>query len=1077
MITRWSWRGKKRNRDGFLQDAGKRSRLRPPSRRLGTEVLEDRRLLALSTIDLNSGLTPTDLVESLIGGGLTVSNVSYTGDNTAGGQFLGGVSEGLEIESGVLLSSGNVADAAGPNDSEGTTTIFSLSGDPDLDGLIPGFSTNDAAVLEFDFVAVGGTLSFNYVFGSEEYNEFVNSSFNDVFGFFLDGVNIALIPGTSTPVSINNVNNGSNSSFYKDNSLADFGSPTPFGTQADGFTVVLQATATLSPGPHHIKLAIADAGDTILDSWVFLVAESFTSGDSDLALSMIDSPDPVVVENPLTYTLEVINHGPDIATDVFVTDTLPAGVTFVGASASQGTVSQTGGVVTAELGQIDNGASATVTITVLPLVLGTITNTATVEAEQIDEAPENNVASQTTTVEIPVLSINDVQIIEGNSGTKDAVFTVSSNGSLLNSTITVNYATVDATASGGTDYVPVGGVLAIAPGATSNTITVPIIGDTFNEVTESFLVRLSIPVNANILRNTGIGTIIDNDLRPALYVNDVQVTTNEVGTLEAVFTVALDMRSGRTVSVEYTTVDGTAHVDVDYRPRSGVLEFPAGVSTLHVTVQVLTSDIYAPNELFFLEISNPVNAVLADPVGVGTSVFAPLPPMEYFVDDGDPGYSRNAGWTNVTNLVAYKLDYDYHASGTGAGAATWTFNSLLDGPYEVFTRWVHFSNRATNAPYTVLDGATPLGTVRVNQQLPPTGDHDNGISWQSLGMYEITSGTLSVRLTDDANGYVIADAVRIVRDGIPPQAPEIDVSQWGHSIHGDNETSPTLEDGTHFGNVLATAYSTTRTFTIKNTGNADLHLTGSPSVQLVGDHPGDFIVAMQPSATVAPGDTTTFDVIFHPATTGVRRAIVSIGSDDADESLYQFAIEGIGADDLVALAPAQNVVQPLDVDANSVVSGRDALLVINALLRETAPIDAVMPLAATAAEPAAATPADPFYYLDVDGNGVVSARDALLVINHLILQAAQTSPPATGTATSSTTAGAVQVFVVDRAISQMTAPTTAVASDSDSVAAGEPAAIARPAPTKTLLAPANVEASFEASDDDESPEDLGLGFE
>jgi hypothetical protein len=88
--------------------------------------------------------------------------------------------------------------------------------------VIPGFGTNDAAILEFDFIAEAGTISFLYVFASEEYNEFVNLGFSDVFGVFLDGTNISLIPGSQTPVSIDTVNNGGNSAFYNDNDFDDF---------------------------------------------------------------------------------------------------------------------------------------------------------------------------------------------------------------------------------------------------------------------------------------------------------------------------------------------------------------------------------------------------------------------------------------------------------------------------------------------------------------------------------------------------------------------------------------------------------------------------------------------------------------------------------------------------------------------------------------------------------------------------------------------------------------------------------------------------------------------------------------
>ncbi len=679
-------------------------------------MLEDRRLLALMTTDLTAGLTPLDLAQALVGTGVAISNVTFNGDNMAGGLFTEGLSEGLEIESGVLLSSGAIADAAGPNDSESTTSAFGLPGDADLDALIPGFSTLDATVFEFDFVATEGTIAFQYVFGSEEYNEFVNESFNDVFGFFLDGENIALVPGTTTPVSINNVNNGLNSSYYNDNSLADLGSPTPFGTQADGFTVPLQAVASVSPGTHHIKLAIADAGDDLLDSWVFLAANSFVSGESDIAVSVTASPDPAILENAFTYNIVVTNNGPDLASGVTAKDVLPAGVTYVGATSSQGTVANSAGTLNASLGTLDSGASATISVTLIPPEIGTLVNTVSAKAFQVDNTLSNNMATLETEVVPPSLFVSDVQVVEGNSGTRDAVFTITLNGALSQSAVTVQYGTVDATANGGTDYVPVYGSAHMPPGTTVVDVTVPVLGDTFDESNETFLLKLYSADNASISDDTGVGTIIDDDLLPALYVNDVQVKSTQSGTLAAVFTVALDAVSGRAVHVQYGTLDGTATAGVDYLPQSGELVIPAYTANIQVTVPVTTSDLYSANELFALKLSNPSGAVLLDPLGVCTGVFATDPPFEYILDDGSPGYTRSNGWTNVTNLTGYQSDYDYHTPGNGSEHAWWTVGNLAPGPYEVFARWVPFSNRASNAPYTIFDGASLRGTVQVNQR-------------------------------------------------------------------------------------------------------------------------------------------------------------------------------------------------------------------------------------------------------------------------------------------------------------------------------------------------------------------------
>lgn len=222
--------------------------------------------MALSVTPNGSG---TDLVNAILGGGIAASNITYTGAAAASGTFSGGIASGLGIDTGIILTSGSATNAIGPNDSGSITTINNLPGDANLNSLI-GATTLDASVLEFDFTSAGGDLFFNYVFGSDEYNEWVGSAYNDVFGFFLDGVNIALIPGTSTPVAINTVNLGSNSGYYNDN-------PGGTGTQYDGFTDVFTATALgLSAGTHHIKLAIADTADYSWDSGVFIQAGSFS---------------------------------------------------------------------------------------------------------------------------------------------------------------------------------------------------------------------------------------------------------------------------------------------------------------------------------------------------------------------------------------------------------------------------------------------------------------------------------------------------------------------------------------------------------------------------------------------------------------------------------------------------------------------------------------------------------------------------------------------------------------------------------------------------------------------------------
>jgi hypothetical protein len=253
--------------------------------------------------------TSTDgdfLANSLVGSGVTISNVSLIGASTQQGTFSDGLASGIGIESGVILTSGSANLAPGPNDADGAGAGTGTGSDSDLAGLIPGYTIYDKNVLEFDFTTTSGNLYFSYVFASEEYNEYVNSAYNDVFGFFVNGVNIALIPGTSTPVSINSVNCGysvsgslpgtdpENCDLFNNNDLSN-GGPF-FNIQYDGFTNVFTASAlNLGAGTHHIKLAIADAGDDILDSAVFLRAGSFTDVDPDIT--------PVPVPEPASLAL------------------------------------------------------------------------------------------------------------------------------------------------------------------------------------------------------------------------------------------------------------------------------------------------------------------------------------------------------------------------------------------------------------------------------------------------------------------------------------------------------------------------------------------------------------------------------------------------------------------------------------------------------------------------------------------------------------------------------------------------------------------------------------------------------
>lgn len=248
-------------------------------------------ITAQAQLVVDASYTPQQLVEDvLIGQGVQVSNFQFTGDVQSRG-FFDGSNSVIGLDSGVILSTGKVVDAVGPNASVAGSlaedgTDFSRPGDSELTSISGStLGTYDASVLTFNFIPSSDTVQFKYVFASNEYMFWVNpgNNINDVFAFFISGPgivgeqNVALIPGSATPITMVNVNANTNAQYYIDNGddAGEEGEPT---TNYNGFTIPLTAQAVLTPcQTYTIRLAIADGGDGTYDSAVFLEAGSFTS--------------------------------------------------------------------------------------------------------------------------------------------------------------------------------------------------------------------------------------------------------------------------------------------------------------------------------------------------------------------------------------------------------------------------------------------------------------------------------------------------------------------------------------------------------------------------------------------------------------------------------------------------------------------------------------------------------------------------------------------------------------------------------------------------------------------------------
>lgn len=224
---------------------------------------------------VNTGSPYQQYVSSLIGTGINVLNINIDCDTILPqmGEF-NGAATNLGLANGTILSSGGVDDASN-NGAFFASTGQNLPGDPNLDQQPGVLGTEDACAITIQFVPFCDTISIRYVFGSEEYPEFAppnSSAFNDYFAFFISGpgvgtnVNVAVLPGTTTPVSINNVNAVTNNQYYVDNQ-------TGIDIAYDGFTTVLEAKTYVQPcDTYTVKLVVADDGDDIYDSAVFLEA-------------------------------------------------------------------------------------------------------------------------------------------------------------------------------------------------------------------------------------------------------------------------------------------------------------------------------------------------------------------------------------------------------------------------------------------------------------------------------------------------------------------------------------------------------------------------------------------------------------------------------------------------------------------------------------------------------------------------------------------------------------------------------------------------------------------------------------
>ena len=276
----------------------------------------------------------------------------------------------------------------------------------------------------------------------------------------------------------------------------------------------------------------------------------------------------------------------------------------------------------------------------------------------------------------PTLTIGDRIITEGDNGTLNVTYTINLNAP-SGKPVSANYTTADGTATAGTDYTATNGIVSFAPGETSKTITVQVLGDAIDEFDETFFLNLSDATNATITKNQAVTTILDNDAPPSITIGDRSITETDSGAIALTYTISLDAPSAKPISVKYATADGTASAGNDYTATNGIISFAPGETSKTITVQVIGDTIDEFDETFFLNLSDATNATITKNQAVSTILDNDAPPSitigDRSITEGDSGTTSITYTVNLSTPSAKPISVKYAtADGTASAGNDYT---------------------------------------------------------------------------------------------------------------------------------------------------------------------------------------------------------------------------------------------------------------------------------------------------------------------------------------------------------------------------------------------------------------------
>jgi hypothetical protein len=500
------------------------------------------------------------------------------------------------------------------------------------------------------------------------------------------------------------------------------------------------------------------------------------------------------------------------------------------------------------------------------------TVSATIAAGVAHDAAGNGNSASTSTdntvtydaASIPSLSINSATVLEGDTSTVNAIFTVTLS-SASSQQVTVNYATANDTAVAPADYTAKSGVLTFPIGSTTQQVTVVVAGDRRDEADEQFRVNLTSPSGATVSQGQGTGTITDNDPPPSVSINNDSVTEAATGTASAIFNVTLSVASGQPVTVNYTTVDGSATAPADYTATTGTLTFPAGNRTQQISVPVADDLLDENAETFTVVLSGASGANIQTAIGTGTindnDALPSLAIDSVSVTEGDAGSITAAFTVTLSALSSREVTVNYATANNTATAASGDYTAipttLLTFAPGVTTQTINVSVKGdtryeaaetfrvnlSNANRATIAVSPGIGTI-LNDDTPPsltirspvvTETNSGSTTMMFVATLSAASGVATTVNFATADGTAVAGSDYASRTGTLTIGAglisgNIAITRFGDTIPEANETlfvdlsSPTnatiaqsrgtgtLNDND--GTVTVTAPNTTATWTV-----------------------------------------------------------------------------------------------------------------------------------------------------------------------------------------------------------------------------------------------------------------------